>query len=160
MKHFLILSLCLILCSCTFDQTIEYKIDPLLQPYMDSFYTEALKRDYHYDKYNLIVQLKPNLSNSSDAWGLSEKIGDQRVVSIDQELYNDYTRGNHQDRIEAIFFHEMGHALLYRHHNSCQESLMNPFRLGSGDIFETSSSKVDSVFRSKLIDELFAANCK
>jgi hypothetical protein len=153
MKKILFLSI--IVQACAFDQTIEYRIDPLLLGYMESFYKEASARNYKIDKFNLIVGLKYGLSKNENSWGLSKKIGDQRIIYIDTEFYNDYTKGNHRNRIEAIVFHEMGHSIINRRHTTKQNSLMNPDNLSSGSLYEKSFGKVDSVYREQLLDELF-----
>jgi hypothetical protein len=153
MKKILFLSI--IVQACAFDQTIEYRIDTLLSGYMESFYKEASARNYKVDKFNLIIELKDGLSKNENAWGLSKKIGDQRIIYIDTEFYNDYTNGNHRNRIEAIVFHEMGHSIINRRHTTKQNSLMNPDNLGSGSLYEKSFGKIDSVYREQLLDELF-----
>jgi hypothetical protein len=106
-------------------------------------------------KFNLIIELKDGLSKNENAWGLSKKIGDQRIIYIDTEFYNDYTNGNHRNRIEAIVFHEMGHSIINRRHTTKQNSLMNPDNLSSGSLYEKSFGKIDSVYREQLLDELF-----
>lgn len=135
-----------------FDQTIEYRIDPLLQPYLNEFYKQAEQRGFQYnDQYNLIMiaqdantgrfvdQDNPKVLLS----GLSIMNGDQRIVYIDKQMFE---FADDTATIEAVVFHELGHALIRRKHCNCY-SIMN-----NDVVFDLKGYKNN---RDILLDELF-----
>lgn len=130
----------LLLGSCTWVD-VDYSIEPDLQPYAEAFYNEASAHGVRLTKENLVIMTRVGLKDEG-MWGVSRKEGRQRIIYIDAEYYNDMVRGNHQDRVEFLVFHEMGHALLGRHHTADQ-SIMNP---GWHDFHN---------HRTEFLDELF-----
>lgn len=125
MKNALILILSLLTlqsCLSSFEEK-EFNSTPELQSYVDQFFIEANDRGLYYPKGNLIVAFKKNLNKSEQAWGISTKKLGQRIIYIDYDFF--YEQKQYRDRIEALIFHEMGHAILNRKHCESQ-SLMNP----------------------------------
>jgi hypothetical protein len=148
MKNILILILTTIFiqgCFSSFDQEVEYKIDPLLKPYVDTFYEEAERRGLALQRYNLIVTID---SYKIDPYNLGEsrKEGDQRVVLINKKHYDRFIAEGEVRFIERLVMHELGHAVLDRRHLQTF-SIMN-----SGSYYQ--EFKVDSI-RTALINELF-----
>ena len=131
MKNLFILILALAVQSCSlnsFDQHVEYRVDPLLKPYVDKFYEEAEKRGVELQRVNLIVLLSNEIGSK---FGLSEIKNGQKIVSI-----NSYLVDSNEKRLKVIIFHELGHALLNRRHKDTQSSIMNSAPCTSCD-FET-----------------------
>ena len=131
MKNLFILILALAVQSCSlnsFDQEVEYRVDPLLKSYVDKFYEEAEKREVELQKVNLIVLLSNEIGSK---FGLSEIKNGQKIVSI-----NSYLVDSNEKRLKVIIFHELGHALLNRRHKDTQSSIMNSAPCTSCD-FET-----------------------
>jgi len=121
----------------SFDQQIEYRIDPLLKPYVDQFYKEAEVRGIELQRVNLIVKISTNIGSK---YGLSESINGQKVVSI-----NSYLIEGNDLRLQIIIFHELGHSLLNRHHFDDVKSIMN-------------TSPCSTCFDEQYLDELFYAS--
>lgn len=118
-----LLSIVLTGCFSSMDQEPIYKVDPKLNTYVDSFFNLSDSLGRHLNRENITVQLRSGLEDMGD-WGLSTKMGDQRIVYIDQDFFDFYIKTNHPDRIEALVFHELGHALLLRKHTN-EYSIMN-----------------------------------
>jgi hypothetical protein len=136
----------LLLFSCgSFDQVVEYKIDPLLKPAVDKFYAEALTRGINLQKTNLIA-IVDNRAIDPANMGEVQMVGDQIVVLINKNQYERFLNDGDTIFVERLVMHELGHALLDRSHTS-GVSIMN-----SGDYYY--EYKRDS-FRKVLIDELF-----
>jgi Zn-dependent peptidase ImmA (M78 family) len=132
--------------SCTsFDQEVDYKIDPLLKPSVDKFYDEALKRGIYIQKTNLIAIIDDKEVGFSNA-GQFQMVGDQIMVLINKKYYERFLRNRDTIFVERLVMHELGHALLNRNHTTTF-SIMN-----SGSYYY--EYKKDS-FRIALIDELF-----
>jgi hypothetical protein len=136
----------LLLFSCgSFDQVVEYKIDPLLKPAVDKFYAQALTRGISLQKTNLIALVDDRAVDPANL-GEVNMIGDQIVVLINKKHYEIFLTDGDTIFVERLVMHELGHALLNRSHTS-SVSIMN-----SGDYYY--EYKRDS-FRKVLIDELF-----
>jgi Zn-dependent peptidase ImmA (M78 family) len=106
----------ILLFSCSYQR--EFKVDKELKVYVDSFFDLAMNKGLLIQKENLIVTLSANIGSLQ---GLSSKKNGQRIVEINYYNYQNYS----SDYIEAIVFHELGHALLNRGHDDSVESLMN-----------------------------------
>jgi hypothetical protein len=136
----------LLFVSCTsFDQDVEFKIDPLLKPSVDKFYAQALTRGISLQKTNLIALVDDRSVDPANL-GEVQMIGDQIVVLINKKHYEIFLTDGDTIFVERLVMHELGHALLNRKHTS-SVSIMN-----SGDYYY--EYKRDS-FRKVLIDELF-----
>jgi hypothetical protein len=136
----------LLFVSCTsFDQDVEFKIDPLLKPSVDKFYAQALTRGISLQKTNLIALVDDRSVDPANL-GEVQMIGDQIVVLINKKHYEIFLTDGDTIFVERLVMHELGHALLNRSHTS-SVSIMN-----SGDYYY--EYKRDS-FRKVLIDELF-----
>ncbi len=143
---FIILFTCLLLQHCiSFDQEVEYRIDPLLKPFVDKFYEEGAKRGIILQKNNLIASIDDRIIDRNNL-GESRMVGDQIVVLINKREYNRFLANGDTIYIERLMMHELGHALLNRSH-VLSFSIMN-----SGSYY--SEYKIDSI-RNSLIDELF-----
>lgn len=116
--------LALLLSSCI-DFTTEYKIDPVLEKYVNKFFAEGEKRGDTIPKENLIVKIFDNLDDEEGVWGKSKRSGFQRIVLIDREYVEFNEQNGNPVRNEAVIFHELGHALLGRKHTDKYESIMN-----------------------------------
>ncbi len=132
----------------SFDQHIEYRVDPLLKPYVDQFYEEAEKRGVELQRVNLIVALNTDVINPNYL-GVSQLIGDQRMILINQKYYDRFMNESDSLSVERLMFHEMGHAILNRKH-ILAFSIMN-----SGSYYK--EYRIDSL-RDVLIDEMFKIN--
>lgn len=132
-------------CSSSFDQVVEYKIDPLLKPAVDKFYAEALTRGINIQKTNLIALVDDRAVDPANL-GEVQMVGDQIVVLVNKKQYERFLTDGDTIFVERLVMHELGHALLNRSHTS-SVSIMN-----SGDYYY--EYKRDS-FRKVLIDELF-----
>ena len=133
MKKLIFIALAILLSGCfsAFDQTIEYRVDPRVVQFVDRFYTEAEARGVVIERYNLIVIVQPHNTGrfvdqndpTAEIVGLSIRQGEQRIVFID-ERYVEF-----KDRVdlnlEQLVFHELGHALLGKHHDENSFSVMN-----------------------------------
>jgi hypothetical protein len=136
----------ILLCGCSFDQQVEYRIDPDFEKHVNTFFEEAAKRGLYFEKVNLTVTYGP-----TNAAGTFKIAGDQRVILINRAKA-DQLRENRRDgntAIELIIFHEMGHGLLNKGHS--KEGIMQ----ASGDYFlyAQDSAKRESEF-NRLFDKL------
>ena len=148
MKNLFILILALAVQSCSlnsFDQHVEYRVDPLLKPYVDKFYGEGEKRGVILDRTNLIASLQFHLAKEEGKNGKFHANGDQKMITIDFDYYDIYESSPNAFRIEIIVFHELGHSI-GRKHNKKPNSIMNTECL--------SCNRYDE-YRTKIIDELF-----
>lgn len=109
--------MCLLLAACTeFDVSPEYRVDELLKPYVDAFFTEASSKGIHIEKSNLIARFGDVGANNG--WSKSEK--GQRIVE-----FNSYLAEGNDLRLKIVVFHELGHSLLGRAHIDTRKSIMN-----------------------------------
>jgi hypothetical protein len=139
----------LLFVSCTsFDQEVEFKIDPLLKQSVDKFYQEGEKRGVELQKSNLIA-IVDYLAVDPSNLGEVQMVGDQIVVLINKKQYDKFLTDGDTIFVERLVMHELGHALLNRNH-TLTFSIMN-----SGSYYY--EYKRDS-FRNALIDELFLNN--
>lgn len=136
-------------CCMDFDQAIEYRCDPELQPYLDKFYLEAEVRGVRIPKENLIMSIEPqkNIRGAANA----RRCGCQRLVLVADDTYDFFsTKWMSKDSayygMESVIFHELGHSLLDRRHDDI--GLMQ-----SGISYFVYVK--DEVKRKELLDELF-----
>ncbi len=147
MKYLIALFILAILPACQFemDQTIEYRIDPELSSYVDSFYFEAEKRNVYIPKDNLIVCFADHIDNNL---AVNNNSGSQIKVTVDRQDYNWIINNWGHDAVENLIFHELGHGLLKRSHNDPNESIM-----ASGLSLQAYINNPEK--RKILVDELF-----
>lgn len=113
----LTIAIFLLLISCS-DGYYQYSIDPPLTKYVDSFYSEAKLRGVILQKDNLIIQLSYlEGSNGLTKYSINKsgKVTSQIFVWINIDYF--YHGG--ENCVESTIFHELGHALLLRHHCDC-----------------------------------------
>jgi len=161
MKKLIFIALALSLSSCFsgFDETIEYRIDPRVEYYVEQFYVEGEDRGLVFDRYNLIVIVQRHNTGrfvykqdpKIQLDGLSITQGTQRVVFIDLEiveqgLIDEEGSEGPANKLEIVIFHELGHALLNRKHNNDSRSIMS-------DRFEP--LLMTRGWRTEVLDELF-----
>lgn len=144
MKTYFVAFLSLILFSCHFDPTIDYRIDPILKPYVDKFFQEAEKRNKYYPKQNLIMDLYKGLQEKG-AWGRSTNYGKQRVIFIDYDHFYFNHDNGYPFRNEATIFHELGHTILGRSHTQ-ERSIMNIDKCFSDYCYDGDSTLIDELF--------------
>jgi len=143
MKKLLFAFLLFVSCD-SFDQEVEFKIDPLLK-HVDKFYQEGSKRGISLQKNNLIAIVDDHAVDPSNL-GEVQMVGNQIVVVINRKHYQKFLTDGDTIFVERLIMHELGHALLNRKH-TLKFSIMN-----SGAYYY--EYKKDS-FRTALIDELF-----
>lgn len=160
-----IIFLLILASGCGWEETY-YRIDPRLQPYLDSFYSEGEKRGHTFKRENLILRLKKGLYAKDKAYGRTIRNigmlnGDQIEVQIDEDFYfeklNEYVRDETglSSCIESVTFHEFGHAFFRRDHTNTF-SLMN--NTTASTCMGWNGFTYNGVYhdqRKKLIDELF-----
>lgn len=141
-------------CLDPFDQTIEFRVDPLLEPYVNQFFIEASARGIKIEKENLLVSF---VVENCDCAGKSIDVGQQRTVIIKQDAFDWYLKnskvnpgGTCHECIENLVFHELGHSILRRQHNDPAFSIM-------AEGISLRAYEGDSTIRAQLIDELFSA---
>lgn len=117
----------------SFDQDIEYRVNPELKPYVDLFYEEAEKRGIKLQRVNLYMNL-----DSSDKVvnpfksGASFIQGSQKTVLID--TYSFQTNTDIQN--EVLVFHELGHTLLNKSHDDSGIGIMNTYLISNDSIYK------------------------
>lgn len=118
MKTILLFALIMVGCSCE----TEWKVEEDFRPIVDSFFEEGNRFGVPLDKTNLIVMFG---DPGPGVAGRAIQDGFQRVVIISPKYWN-YNWNEDQVQLtrEYILFHELGHALLRRSHNT-EYSMMN-----------------------------------
>lgn len=139
-----LIPLIFLLIACTPD--LDYSLDPSLAPYVESFYKEAEARGHYLRTKNMVVFKEDNLAKNFNVKAIYRKKKKQKSIAFDREYYEFIKK--YPNRVEAIMFHELGHALLGREHTKACISLMNP--TGCEVCYEN-----DPARRKVLIDELF-----
>lgn len=116
MKKIIVIFLVLLF-SCEEKQNI-YIVDSDLSIYVDAFFQQASIHGIEISKENLVVRKSVSISPKLGLFSISDG---QRVVEINAYSVNDLNN----DYVEAIVFHELGHALLNKPHQDDVKSLMN-----------------------------------
>ena len=116
--------------------------DVRLMPYVDRFFEESESRGLSFSKENLIFTIR---SQQTTGWFETYNSG-KSYIFIDSTFFSNYTSFDNLMPIEAIVFHELGHALLGRDHIEEYRSLMNAKVCTTCYTEET---------KNKFIDELF-----
>ena len=156
--RFLVLFLALIISSCAFDPTIEYKVDDELESIVDDFFQEASIRGWIIEKKNLIVRLD-DIKEHGLCYCNNEK--EQKTIVINRKVVNENINVSdiHYNFVRLIVFHELGH-WIGMNHRGPQKSIMNSSpSLGGCDcgdfIMMTRYANESSENQKKIIDELF-----
>lgn len=117
----------------SFDQQVEYRVDPLLKPYVDLFYEEADKRGIELQRVNLYMKLDSrNKVVDPFRSGASFIQGSQKTVLID--TYSFETNTDVQN--EVLIFHELGHTLLNKSHDDSEIGIMNTYLISNDFIYK------------------------
>lgn len=145
MKKIPILFFAIMIAGCNFNDDLEYRIDEPLKPHVEAFFEEAAQRGIILEKINLRAIYAPNTYGAcpSDAWGVSKRHGDQRVIFIPEDPW----LMEEPSALEQLVFHELGHALLYRGHTN-EFSIMREAMI-------LTAYEDDPELRKTLLDELF-----
>lgn len=146
-------------CEGGFEPVYDVKGD--LQTQVDAFLEEAAIRGHEFTINNLIMQYDPELALSTcgtcNSHSQSNDI--QKVIKI-----NPYCTISHNEQIEALVFHEMGHCVLGREHladllpNGDPKSIMTPgnYDLYAPCVYEIGEENCNFTFKRKYyVDELF-----
>jgi len=88
---------------CSLVEEPEFKVDPLLQPYVEEFYNEMESRDIYKTKVNLIVRF----GNENHTFHQ----GRQVIIEILKSQFDRYNNDVEHYLNFSIVSHEMGHAL-------------------------------------------------
>ena len=129
-------------CSCSFIDEPIYDVDQQLEPYLLQAYEESLKRGQDYRSADVMVYF----DDYNDRLGSSHRRSDGvKRISISKsnwELLTDTQKS-------VTFFHEFGHAFLFREHNQGCGSIMSPANK------YPCKYKNFTENRSEMLDELF-----
>lgn len=109
-----ILPLILLISAC--GQAPKFSVDPALEPYVISFYSEASNKGKHIQHYSLVVTMdtKGDLQSKGYAGICHLKQGEHPWVEINQVYWNSADTQHRQQ----VVYHELGHCLLGRAHKS------------------------------------------
>jgi hypothetical protein len=140
----------------------SYKIEPSLNSYVESFFAEAAKRGYTFERKNLIVDF--NTGSDGALCGscntISNDPGIQKIVSV----FNANPCWFNDQELESLIFHELGHCILGRSHvmdtlpNGNAKSIMTPhdISLYAPCTYQIGNQPCDNSYkRSYYLDELF-----
>lgn len=142
-----------------------YNVPDEFQPFVESFIAEAAIRGHDIEIKNLVIEFDPNLGSVHCGKCNSNKLGEdiQKVISI-----NSITKcWVFTEEYEALVFHELGHCILGRLHNSellssgDPKSIMvpNDVSLYSPCLYPIGNDPCDYRYRrSYYLDELFNEN--
>jgi len=157
-KIITVLLLLVVLMSCDDEEdNLIYNVPTEVQPFVDAFVAEAAARGQTIETDNLIVELTAPVENGGQfvcgvTFGPIVNVA-QNLVQIDTQClawrHSEISR-------EVLMFHELGHALLLRHHRTDQ---LPNFDFAS--IMVSSTWNIDDFYifdltkREYYIDELF-----
>lgn len=135
MRNLLIISL-LFLLSChpeTVTETVQYSVPASVEPYVQSFRTEAQRRNHPVSTDRLVIDFGDTQGEDVCGRCVLEAGQPPRIIlSMDAYCWQQAS-ANEQ---EGLVFHELGHCLLNRQHrsdhfaNRAYVSLMNPDNMG------------------------------
>lgn len=130
---------------CDFIDEYQWRVDPFLQPAVDAFFNEAAARGIYIERNNLVATYGPPIPECQfDCYGVSMPEGSQRYIHIVVDsFYN-----AHPEALEALVFHELGHAVLYRPHTEPFVSIM-------AERFHLQTYEGKPEVRERFVDELF-----
>jgi hypothetical protein len=108
----------ILLAECSFVDDYEYRIDPILEPYVNRFFQEAEDRGIRLSKINLVAVIEPEIPCIDD--GHCDAVSfrkNQRTILIAQRTIEEAKKSpGGTSVIEFVVFHELSHALLYKNH--------------------------------------------
>lgn len=119
MKNYLFCLLVLVATACNEDNEIVYSVDPELQPYVNTFYTEAAERNVVIPK-NLIAEIKAVQSAAQ----VDTQYG-QNYLYFDPINLDYYVQNAGERFIEAHIYNRLG-GLFLKRSPSTEYSFMNP----------------------------------
>ncbi len=104
-------------------QETQYRVDPMIKPYLENFYEIASSHGINFDRSNLVIITEYGLNSQLHYVGLTtiQSNGGQRQIEFDLEFWE---KSDESVR-EVLTLHEFGHAFLGRSHNT-GFSIMNP----------------------------------
>ena len=110
------------------DEKGEEGFEPYVDTFMDRLRVAGIDRDTSLLRVEFSDTLPPNILG-----GCSQLEGHFEVVSINRNRWKDLSVGSR----EELIFHELGHCVLNRGHNSAMVnfipvSIMNPYHFGAG----------------------------
>ncbi len=165
-KRFLFVSALALITGCSKQKGFVpvYDVPVEFQRFVRAFIDEAAKRGHTYIINNLIIKYDPALPyyfcGKSNTYDPEAPV--QKVISINPNI----KCWNNDQELETLIFHEMGHCILGRLHDSTRlpngnpKTLMiaNNLSLYSPCVYPIDGEPCDQSFkRSYYIDELFDA---
>lgn len=126
-----------------------YNVDPLIQPYLDNFYSIASsKYGDNFNRTNLLIMVEYGLADQFNSDGLTtlRSNGGQRQIEFDLDFWQSASESERQ----VLTLHEFGHAFLGRIHTN-DFSIMNP-KMGNKGWPLCNTQECDHKI---LLDELF-----
>lgn len=150
-------------CKKKMDNSFVYSVPPGFQPYTDDFVKEAAARGRSISINNLIIRYDSSLSFAYCAQSniISSENDRQKIISVNPFL----TCWANDKQLETLLFHEMGHCILGRPHDTSRlpngdpKSIMYPnnITLYSPCVYAVGDSCDQLYKRSYYLDELFDA---
>jgi hypothetical protein len=151
-------------CSHKNDFTPVLSILPEFQPYVDSFVSAASERGYNITINNLIITYDSSISNIYCAYSnVTSAANDvQKIIYVNPNIH---CWQNHT-QLETLIFHEMGHCILGRSHDTMRlpngdpKSIMFPDDISvySPCVYPIGDSCNKLYKRDYYLDELFDEN--
>lgn len=132
-------------------------------PYLNRFLSLASQRSITLNTSQLTIQYDPSLSGSNILGSCAVYTSPTRkVISINQTYWQSWANQRRSYEMEQLMFHELGHCLLTRSHDSTTKnttdnntaipaSIMNPFHV-SGNYYKYNYNYyIDELFNSSII---------
>ena len=141
---FILIAFMITACAPPVAKQSELSVDPVFQPYVNSFVAKSKEEGRPVTVDNLVIRLDPSMTgpgNGSTGWilGVCTIGSNTPTIRVNPFFWNNKNYSN-ADR-EELIFHEMGHCVLGRGHTSntittvdgaaLAESIMNPYHLGA-----------------------------
>lgn len=133
------------------DDVFQYRIQPELQSYMNSFYREANKRGIQVPKANLILEVVDGLRNQPQTpIGVTQVLNNGQVtIKIDKQHFDNADTLC----IEKTVFHELGHGYFCRKNHIRGISYMDVI---NADLACYGVTKYRPALRDSMLNELFS----
>ena len=153
MKTILVFILFLTACGCPHKPQVN--IDPILQPYFDSFFQAGMSQQVTVDISDIIIQFKVLSAsgvNSIVYGSCTSNINETPVVSINPNYWYSMTH----DLQESLVYHELGHCLLGRGHTTAMFKAPDGTEQPVSIMYPNSTVVVEyGILKSYYIQELF-----